>query len=162
MTVMVAVRRIIIKTSSFEEKYVEENINMNALSILALLVCAIVSADAFSPRLQRAVTSTSVSNKVFYPFPLHMSDETDGPEDEPFVAPEPAFFDGNKRVRLGRSKDQDGKSNIWSIEPKMEVMEGDENQPNQLFILGGVFAAVAAAIPVFLALTKVLPDPSDY
>ena len=160
MTVMVAVR-IIIKTSSLEEKYVEETINMNALSILALLVCAIVSADAFSPRFQRAMTSTSVSNKVFYPFPLHMSDETDGP-DEPFVAPEPAFFDGNKRVRLGRSKDQDGKSNIWSIEPKMEVMEGDENQPNQLFILGGVFAAVAAAIPIFLALTKVLPDPSDY
>merc|ERR1712146_764327 len=77
---------------------------------------------------------------------------------EPFVAPEPAFFDGNKRVRLGRSKDQDGKSNIWSIEPKMEVMEGEEDQPNQIFILGGVFAAVAASIPVFLALTKVLPD----
>ena len=88
-----------------------------------------------------------------------MSDES---EEEPFVPPEPAFFDGNNRVRLGRSKDQDGKSNIWSIEPKMEVLEGDENEPNQLVILGGVFAAVAAAIPIFLALTKVLPDPSDY
>ena len=134
---------------------------MNTISVLAVLVSVLVSANAFSPRVQRAITSTSVTNKVFYPFPLKMSDETEE-EEAPFVPPEPAFFDGNKRVRLGRSKDQDGKSNIWSIEPKMEVMEGDENQPNQLFILGGVFAAVAASIPIFLALTKVLPDPSDY
>ena len=135
---------------------------MNAISILAVLVYAIVSANAFSPRFQRAMTSTNTKDIVFHPFPLKMSDEPSEVEEEPFVAPEPAFFDGNKRVRLGRSKDQDGKSNIWSIEPKMEVMEGEENQPNQIFILGGVFAAVAASIPVFLALTKVLPDPSDY
>ena len=45
----------------------------------------------------------------------------------------------------------------------MEVMEGeDESGKSNLFILGGVLAAVAAAIPIFLTLTKLLPDPSDY
>ena len=32
-----------------------------------------------------------------------------------------------KRVRLGRSRDQDGKSNVWSIEPRMEVEEVNKN-----------------------------------
>merc|ERR1719181_1220948 len=136
---------------------------MNTLFSFVLVLCALASVSAFSPRLQRASGMSVVSSKGFFPFPsssLAMSDEQQ--EEEPFVPPEPTFFEGNRRVRLGRSKDQDGKSNIWSIEPKMEVMDGDENEPNQLVILGGVFAAVAAAIPIFLALTKVLPDPSDY
>jgi hypothetical protein len=29
----------------------------------------------------------------------------------------------NKNIRLGRSKDQDGKTNIWSVEPKMKIIE---------------------------------------
>ena len=36
-------------------------------------------------------------------------------------------FDMNKRVRLGRSRDQDGKSNIWSIEPTMQVSNNDDD-----------------------------------
>lgn len=137
---------------------------MNTFSFLVVLLCALASVRAFSPGVRRQ-TSIASSPKTFYPFSsssssLKMSEEPEEPE---FVAPEPQFFDGNKRVRLGRSKDQDGKSNIWSIEPKMEVMEGeDESGKSNLFILGGVLAAVAAAIPIFLTLTKLLPDPSDY
>jgi hypothetical protein len=55
---------------------------------------------------------------------LKMSDS-----EEPFQPEETAEgqlkFDMNRRVRLGRSKDQDGKSNIWSIEPTMEVDESE-------------------------------------
>ena len=42
-----------------------------------------------------------------------VKEEADSVED-------PKLFDMNRIVRLGRSRDQDGKSNIWSIEPKME------------------------------------------
>ena len=45
----------------------------------------------------------------------------------------------------------------------MEVMDGeDSGTTKNVLILGGVLAAVAASIPIFLALTKVMPDPSDY
>ena len=52
-------------------------------------------------------------------------------DDADFVPPEndpeaKLKFEMNKRVRLGRSRDQDGKSNIWSIEPREEVEEVSE------------------------------------
>ena len=74
-------------------------------------------------------------------------------------------FDMNKRVRLGRSRDQDGKSNIWSIEPTMEVEEGEEAEDGgkKNLVLGGVIIATAvAALPLFSLFTKLLPDPSDF
>ena len=87
---------------------------MNTLFSFVLVLCALASVSAFSPRVQRASGMSVVSSKGFFPFPsssLAMSDEQQ--EEEPFVPPEPTFFEGNRRVRLGRSKDQDGKSNIW-------------------------------------------------
>lgn len=35
-----------------------------------------------------------------------------------------SFFAPNENVRRGASKDQDGKSNVWAVEPKMRVEVG--------------------------------------
>lgn len=32
-----------------------------------------------------------------------------------------SFFAPNENIRLGSSRDQDGKSNVWAVEPKMRV-----------------------------------------
>lgn len=63
-------------------------------------------------------------------------------------------------VERGVSVDQDGKSNVWAIEPKMEVdtRSSDEKSSSAIFAVGGLaaFAAVAAGI-----LTN-LPDPDQF
>eukprot|EP01083_Nonionella_stella_P014993 41978_1 len=50
----------------------------------------------------------------------------------------------------GVSLDQDGKSNVWAIEPKMEVdsKSAEEKTSSAIFAAGGIaaFAAVAAGI----------------
>lgn len=60
----------------------------------------------------------------------------------------------------GVSLDQDGKSNVWAIEPKMEVdtKSSEEKGASTLVAVGGfaAFAAVAAAV-----LTN-LPDPDQF
>ena len=89
-------------------------------------------------------------------------------DDIDFVEPlneDKEFFGPTKRVRLGRSRDQDGKSNVWSIEPRMEVEEVNKNEEevNINVKVGGLaLSAVVIALPVFLALSKILPDPSDF
>lgn len=63
-------------------------------------------------------------------------------------------------VERGVSVDQDGKSNVWAIEPKMEVdtKSSDEKTSSTLIAVGGfaAFAALAAGI-----LTN-LPDPDQF
>lgn len=74
-------------------------------------------------------------------------------------------FDMNRIVRLGRSKDQDGKSNIWSIEPKMEVDDDEESedQGNKNLVIGAtIIGAAIACLPLFNAFTAIMPDPSDF
>lgn len=69
------------------------------------------------------------------------------------------LFDMNQRVRLGRSKDQEGKSNIWSVEPTMEV-EGEESESQvkkNLLVGVVVIGAAIATLPLFLAFSKLLP-----
>jgi hypothetical protein len=60
----------------------------------------------------------------------------------------------------GVSIDQDGKSNVWAIEPKMEVStkSSEEKTSSTLIAVGGfaAFAAVAAGV-----LTH-LPDPNQF
>ena len=77
---------------------------------------------------------------------------------------DPKLFDMNKRVRLGRSRDQDGKSNIWSIEPKMEVVEEEEGGSlGKNLLVGGLVIAVSlAALPLFSAFSSLFPDPADF
>jgi hypothetical protein len=56
--------------------------------------------------------------------------------------------------------DQDGKSNVWAIEPKMEIenKSSEEKTGGALLAVGGfaVFAAIAAGV-----LTN-LPDPNQF
>ena len=60
----------------------------------------------------------------------------------------------------GVSVDQDGKSNVWAIEPKMEVdtKSSEEKTTSTIIAVGGLaaFAAFAAGI-----LTN-LPDPDQF
>ena len=63
-------------------------------------------------------------------------------------------------VNRGVSVDQDGKSNVWAIEPKMEVStkSSEENTRSALFAGGGV-AVTALFAGVILSN---LPDPSQF
>ena len=66
----------------------------------------------------------------------------------------------NSLIRSGRSLDQDGKTNIWSIEPTMIV---DETKQKDSFKLLGLFiTAILITFQFFLLINPILPDPSDY
>mmetsp|Transcript_7517 Transcript_7517/g.16375 ORF Transcript_7517/g.16375 Transcript_7517/m.16375 type:complete len:107 (-) Transcript_7517:316-636(-) len=68
--------------------------------------------------------------------------------------------DPSKFVERGVSMDQDGKSNVWAIEPKMEIenKSSEEKTGGALIAVGGfaAFAAIAAGV-----LTN-LPDPDQF
>jgi hypothetical protein len=63
-------------------------------------------------------------------------------------------------IERGVSVDQDGKSNVWAIEPKVELdgRSSDEKMGSALIGVGG-FAAFAAAAGVILSN---LPDPDQF
>lgn len=69
-----------------------------------------------------------------------------------------------RRTRLGRSRDQDGKSNIWSVEPKMEVVSelGGNDFKKNLIIGGLVIGTAIISLPLIQALGGLFPDPSDF
>ena len=103
---------------------------MSGVIVTFLLVCLIASINAFRPSLSR---SAGLKLRARNLTPLAMSGEEEGSAPTPVVMSdadneeqESKMFDMNNRVRLGRSRDQDGKSNIWSIEPTMEVEEEEE------------------------------------
>ena len=58
----------------------------------------------------------------------------------------------------GVSVDQDGKSNVWAIEPKMEVSTKSGEEKTKSYLIGGVGLIVFAGI-AGVALTN-LPDPN--
>ncbi|KAL3791323.1 hypothetical protein HJC23_006052 [Cyclotella cryptica] len=66
----------------------------------------------------------------------------------------------NKFVERGVSMDQDGKSNVWAIEPKMEIENKSSEEKTGGILAGlgalGVFGVIAAGI-----LTN-LPDPDQF
>jgi hypothetical protein len=65
----------------------------------------------------------------------------------------------NKIVRLGKSKDQDGKSNIWSVEPKMEVIYEEITELNKNILTGGlIVTGMLASFPVLYTLSKYLQN----
>lgn len=124
-----------------------------------------LQSEAFSPKLK--------SFSHIYKKSLYMSDrETESTSavevNEPdFIPPEPVqpesnMFDMNRRVRLGRSRDQEGKSNIWSIEPTMQVEEEEEGSNKNLIVGVAVIASALLSLPLFSALSNLLPDPSDF
>jgi hypothetical protein len=129
---------------------------MKLIAILVALLLSLSTVSAFSPSTGR------FSRVILKTFAADGDNELSTTPEESSA---PGFFDGNKRVRLGRSKDEDGKSNIWSIEPTMQVVEDEEQESGStknLFILGAVLGAVALALPAFSAFTTLLPDPSNY
>ena len=71
-----------------------------------------------------------------------------------------ALFDGDRPVERGVSVDQDGKSNVWAIEPKVEVSvkSSDENTQSAIVAAGG-FVAFAAIAGVVLSN---LPDRNQF
>ena len=65
----------------------------------------------------------------------------------------------NKISRLGRSKDQDGKSNIWSVEPKMEVIQEEMTEFNKNILTGGlIVTGFIATLPILFTLSKYYQD----
>mmetsp|Transcript_9204 Transcript_9204/g.19317 ORF Transcript_9204/g.19317 Transcript_9204/m.19317 type:complete len:103 (-) Transcript_9204:529-837(-) len=68
--------------------------------------------------------------------------------------------DDQAPVERGVSVDQDGKSNVWAIEPKMEVEStSSEEKTKSALIAGAGLIAFAGAAGV--ALTN-LPDPNQF
>eukprot|EP00752_Nemacystus_decipiens_P008182 g7318.t1 len=65
-----------------------------------------------------------------------------------------SFFAPNENVRLGSSRDQDGKSNVWAVEPKMRVEGTDVESPesNKLVVVGGLVGALVVAMGATIAL----------
>jgi hypothetical protein len=70
-----------------------------------------------------------------------------------------ALFD-KPPVERGVSIDQDGKSNVWAIEPKMEVdTKSSEEKTSALLLGGGAFVALAVGAGIVLSN---LPDPTQF
>lgn len=122
--------------------------------VLMVLLAACASVGAFR---QFGARVSGVRSLV------RMAQEPMGEEFE-----DPKLFDMNKRVRLGRSRDQDGKSNIWSIEPRMEVEGEDGDEPEaggakkNFLIVGAVIGAALVSLPLFQAFSTLVPDPADF
>ena len=141
---------------------------MNSVVIALLLVYLIASINALRPNLSRTAGIKVRSRNLT---PLAMSDNEEDSAPTPVVMSdadnelqESKMFDMNNRVRLGRSRDQDGKSNIWSIEPTMEVEEEEEGGATKknLLIAGAVIGTAVACLPLFSVFSKLFPDPADF
>jgi len=133
---------------------------MQQLFVLVVLALCLSVASAF----RAAGVGLRVRQRGVVRYAIDPTDVS--PDAEPDAMDDPKLFDMNKRVRLGRSRDQDGKSNIWSIEPRMEV-EGDEEAGDggtkkNLAIVGAVIGAAIVSLPLFQAFSTLLPDPTQY
>ena len=97
----------------------------SSITMIALVLLSVVSVSYSFGVAHTGLTIRKLSIRSSPA--LHMANDDEEGNEAPFSAPKkleenPELkFDMNKRVRLGRSRDQDGKSNIWSIEPAMEV-----------------------------------------
>lgn len=61
----------------------------------------------------------------------------------------------NKNSRLGRSKDEDGKSNIWSVEPKMEVINEELTETNKnILTFGLIITGFLTSLPLLYTLNQ--------
>ena len=69
---------------------------------------------------------------------------------------EAANTKGPRTTNMGVTRDADGKSNIWALEPLSEVDKGPE--VNKLAILGMVFVAVIFAVIFLPQLPFTNPD----
>ena len=87
-------------------------------------------------------------------------DRIQGDEDPQELSNVTLIESNNSTIRSGRSLDQDGKTNIWSVEPTMIVDESDDN--DLLKIIGIFCSVVLVTFQFFLLTNPIFPDPSDY
>jgi hypothetical protein len=66
----------------------------------------------------------------------------------------------NEPQERGVSIDQDGKSNVWAIEPKMEVASKSSEETTQGALFAGAGLGMAAVLAA--AVLTNLPDPSQF
>lgn len=65
----------------------------------------------------------------------------------------------NKTFRLGRSRDEDGKSNIWSVEPKMEVVNEEITELNKNILISGlILTGFLASLPLLYSLNQYIKN----
>lgn len=141
------------------------------LSLFAVLHALSMSSgfgELLQPRLLRFCSITmspSYRRTLLRPFfaPRFCADLMIAPVSSRAASPSRTVLfaeDGGKTVERGVSVDQDGKSNVWAIEPKMELStkSSDEKTKAALIAGGGLaaFAAMAGAV-----LTN-LPDPNQF
>lgn len=64
-----------------------------------------------------------------------------------------SFFAPNENIRRGSSRDQDGKSNVWAVEPRMQVEGEDVESPkgNNLAVTGALLGAFVVAMAATIA-----------
>ncbi|KAL7570864.1 hypothetical protein ACA910_018929 [Epithemia clementina (nom. ined.)] len=115
---------------------------MARFSFLALVLFFVAGAQAFtvSPMSFPKVGTVTTSS-------LSMATDVEQPPTK-------------RSVERGVSVDQDGKSNVWAIEPKMEVSSksSEEKTQSALFAVGGLVGAAALAAVI---LTN-FPDPNQF
>jgi hypothetical protein len=72
------------------------------------------------------------------------------------------YFEEVKQQRFGRSNDQDGKTNIWSIEPKMFLQDESENVfPTNTKISIILTIGVIVLLKSLILFSSILPDPDS-
>lgn len=65
----------------------------------------------------------------------------------------------NKTFRLGRSRDEDDKSNIWSVEPKMEVVNEEITELNKnILTIGLILTGFLASLPLLYSLNQYIKN----
>ena len=135
---------------------------MKPVTIFALLAAAF-TAHAFVPAARcvapaRLTQHTSVRDAQCTPAPLRALSQAENPSHAQVARLSPPRMMSDEAPTSGRrgiSVDQDGKSNIWSIEPTMRVEEADNSKNLAIVGVTAVFAvvAIAAAFPF-------IPDPN--
>lgn len=65
----------------------------------------------------------------------------------------------NRNIRLGRSKDQDGKGNIWSVEPTMEIVDEEMTELNKNILTSGlIITGFLATLPLLYSLNQYIQN----
>lgn len=72
------------------------------------------------------------------------------------------YFDDIRQKRFGRSNDQDGKTNIWSIEPKMFLQDESKNLFSTNTNIGTILlVGIIGLLKLLILLSIILPDPDS-
>lgn len=109
-------------------------LNKQMMVLRQLIVLLFVGCEGLQSPLQRAVSPRVKLSQRFS-------------ENEPAAPPSTPPVTKN---RLGSSIDQDGKSNIWAVEPKMRVQEADSGSGQAIAIAVGAVVAFGLIASSFL------------